>query len=111
VKDRDFLRFLWYDKKGNIIVLRHTRVVFGVSCSPFILSAIIDSHLRKIIGNEGLQENILKLLESFYVDNCVTSVNSLPQLNQFISDTRTMMEKGCFDLRGWEYTGDDTCDN
>jgi len=67
-------------------------------------------HLRKITENEGLQENVLKLLESFYVDNRVTSMISLTQLNQFISDARAVMKKGCFELRKWEYTGDDKCD-
>lgn len=88
VKDRDFLRFLWYSNQGIMVILRHCKVVFGVSCSPFILGAIIVMHLNRIIEtlhNSNMsfaKENIVKLLKSFYVDNCVTSVTSTEQLNK-----------------------------
>ncbi|XP_008205950.1 uncharacterized protein LOC103316068 [Nasonia vitripennis] len=45
--DRDFLRFLWQDKQGNQVIFRHCRVVFGVTSSPFILSAVLFMHLEK----------------------------------------------------------------
>ncbi|XP_046145659.1 uncharacterized protein LOC123988944 [Osmia bicornis bicornis] len=114
-KDRDFLRFLWVDKEGKTVIIRHCRVVFGVSCSPFILGAVINMHLEKIIksienGSDVLldRENIVKLSRSYYVDNCVTSLNSIDHLNKFIADSRKAMELANFDLRGWEYNGDDT---
>lgn len=47
-KDRDALRFLWYNKLGNIVTYQHVRVVFGVSCSPFLLSAVINHHFETI---------------------------------------------------------------
>ena len=47
-EDRDFLRFLWVkDLKSDVpevTVLRFTRVVFGVSSSPFLLNATIKHH-------------------------------------------------------------------
>lgn len=34
-KDRNYLRFLWWnDNHSRINIFRHTRVVFGLSCSP-----------------------------------------------------------------------------
>lgn len=111
--DRDFLRFLWVNEKDDIVVLRHCRVVFGVSSSPFILGVVINMHLNNIIKSleNGLNEkfsinNIRKLAESFYVDNCVTSVNSFEQLHGFISDAKAVMQLASFDLRGWEHSGD-----
>ena len=108
--DRDFLRFLWYEK-GQMKVYRHTRVVFGVTCSPFLLGAVIAYHLHKILRdneNDKLSKYsdavILKLMKSFYVDNCVTSVNSNEELNQFIHEASTLMSEAKFDLRGWEHT-------
>ncbi|XP_043496428.1 uncharacterized protein LOC122520404 [Polistes fuscatus] len=110
--DRDFLRFLWYDGSGNIMILRHRRVVFVVSSSPFILGAIIHKHLNDLIHQTGSHKFttsiILQLLQSFYVDNSVTSVNTRDQLIQFMTESTAMMKLASFDLRGWEYNGDKT---
>jgi hypothetical protein len=50
-KDRDFTRFLWYrvsqDDKGNhyttneVVTYQFTRLPFGLTCSPFLLSATV----------------------------------------------------------------------
>ena len=49
-RDRDALRFLWLDSimeaHPKTIALRFTRVVFGVSSSPFLLNAMIRHHLE-----------------------------------------------------------------
>lgn len=41
--DRDFQRFLWWRDadKHDISVLRHQHVMFGLTCSPYILNAVI----------------------------------------------------------------------
>ncbi len=48
---RDALRFMWIDdprkEDPKLIVLRFTRVVFGVSSSPFLLNAMIEQHMNK----------------------------------------------------------------
>ena len=117
--DRDYLRFLWYDAEGKLITYRHRRVVFGVCSSPFILGATINLHLnnylKSIEADDSVEKsnyvNVLKLKHSFYVDNCVTSVNNLKDLYSFMHDAKTVMELGLFDLRGWEYTNDDNSQN
>ncbi|XP_011883884.1 PREDICTED: uncharacterized protein LOC105571027, partial [Vollenhovia emeryi] len=111
-RDRDFLRFLWYDAGGNIIVFRHCRVVFGVTSSPFILSAILNFHLNNYAKSDNdVSINSKRLLESFYVDNSVTSVNTREDLNNFILDAKRLMNMAGFDLRGWEYSDDNSQDN
>ena len=49
--DRDALRFLWVDDihspTPKIIPLRFTRVVFGVSSSPFLLNATVRHHIKR----------------------------------------------------------------
>lgn len=50
-KDRDVLRFMWVDditkEELEIIALSFTRVVFGVSSSPFLLNATIQHNLKQ----------------------------------------------------------------
>ncbi|GFX09225.1 CCHC-type domain-containing protein [Trichonephila clavipes] len=102
-KDRDFVRFLWYDNEGNIRTYRHSRVDFGVTSSPFLLMAVINYHLLKESVKERYSKEFLKKLQdSFYVDNCVTSVQNNAELRIFIECATNVMKEGMFDLRGWE---------
>ncbi|GFS57548.1 putative pro-pol polyprotein [Trichonephila clavipes] len=102
-KDRDFVRFLWYDNEGNIQTYRHSRVAFGVTSSPFFLMAVINYHLLKESVKERYSEEFLKKLQdSFYVDNCVTSVQNNAELRIFVESATNVMKEGMFDLRGWE---------
>ncbi|RVE43222.1 hypothetical protein evm_012139 [Chilo suppressalis] len=41
------------------------------------------------------------LMKSFYVDNCVTSVDCAEDMQRFISEAKDIMQKGQFDLRCW----------
>ncbi|GFU42745.1 integrase catalytic domain-containing protein [Trichonephila clavipes] len=102
-KDRDFVRFLWYDNEGNTRTYRHARVAFGVTSSPFLLMAVINYHLLKESVKERYSEEFLKKLQdSFYVDNCVTSVQKNAELRIFFESATNVMKEGMFDLRGWE---------
>ncbi|GFV98103.1 transposable element Tcb2 transposase [Trichonephila clavipes] len=42
--DRDVLHFIWWREgdSHNTVYYRHCRVVFGISCSPFLLAAILN---------------------------------------------------------------------
>jgi hypothetical protein len=52
-EDRDVLRFLWFDDITKddpqimIMIFRFTRVVFGVTASPFLLNGTIKHHIEK----------------------------------------------------------------
>ncbi|KAJ8914911.1 hypothetical protein NQ315_016065 [Exocentrus adspersus] len=106
-EERSFLRFLWYDVDKNLKVFQHKRVVFGVTCSPFLLAVVIEYHLDKIMNNPENTYNkdmVLKLKKGFYVDNCVTSVSSEEELHQFMKEATDIMLEGKFYLRSWEYS-------
>lgn len=83
-----------------MIVYRHCRVVFGVSCSPFLLAATLAHHLEK--APDHLKELAKKLKDSMYVDNCVASVDSIEELENFRSESRKLLASAKFDLRGWQ---------
>ena len=48
---RDLLRFIWFDdvfkSHPELISLRFTRVLFGLTCSPFLLNRTVKSNLLK----------------------------------------------------------------
>ncbi|KFM76184.1 hypothetical protein X975_18690, partial [Stegodyphus mimosarum] len=44
------------------------------------------------------------LKESFYVDNCITSVPDEETLSQFIKESKEILDSASFDLRRWEHT-------
>ncbi|GFS41005.1 uncharacterized protein TNIN_120311 [Trichonephila inaurata madagascariensis] len=77
-----------------------TKEVFGISSSPFLLGATIEFHLNN--APPHLQETSFKLKNSFYVDNCILSVNSVEECSKFISESQGLMSTAEFNLRGWE---------
>ncbi|GBN91174.1 hypothetical protein AVEN_204151-1 [Araneus ventricosus] len=44
----------------------------------------------------------MKLKDSFYVDNCVASVDSVSELENFRTETQRILKTARFDLRGWK---------
>ncbi|GFY26471.1 uncharacterized protein TNCV_2878031 [Trichonephila clavipes] len=103
-KDQDFLKFLWWEdyKKKKFEIFRHCRLVFGLTCSPFILAAVLNYHLEET--KKYFPDTSEKLKNSFYVDNCVTSVCGAEELSHFIQEAKQLLAMACFDLRGWEHT-------
>lgn len=53
-EDRDFLRFLWWKNRDcqEIRMFRHTRVVFGVKSSPFLLEAVLEYHINRFADSD-----------------------------------------------------------
>ena len=53
---RDYLRFLWVDDiltdNPQLVIMRFTRVVFGVNSSPFLLNGTIRHHLNSYIDKD-----------------------------------------------------------
>lgn len=77
--DRDVLRFLWWDAQRKVEIYRHRRVVFGVSSSPFLLGATIELHIKQNLNvTNSINRKLVceKLAKSFYVNDCVTSIDS-----------------------------------
>ena len=74
---RDFLRFVWFDgvfkSHPELISLRFTRVLFGLTCSPFLLDGTIKSHLPKYTQLTDIKKFVEKLFHSRYVDDSVNS--------------------------------------
>ena len=70
---RNFLRFMWFDDvfkiHSELISLRFTRVLFGLTCSPFLLNGTIKSNLLKYTQFADIKKFVEKLLHNLYVDD------------------------------------------
>ncbi len=104
-EDRKYLRFLWWESgaQTNIQIYQHNRVVFGVNCSPFLLSAVISYHLDQF--RQIHPEIIGRIENSIYVDNLVMAVDNLQQYEEVKAIATETMEKACMELRDWEHSG------
>ncbi|GFX03241.1 integrase catalytic domain-containing protein [Trichonephila clavipes] len=102
--DMNFLRFLWWEggNSEKAVIYRHRRVVFGVSCSPFLLAAVLNHHFKQ--APEHLEKAAEKLIDSMFVDNCVASVDSSEELESFQRDSTELLALGKFDLHGWRHS-------
>ncbi|CAH2095423.1 unnamed protein product [Euphydryas editha] len=100
-QDRHFLRFLWWtdDSQTGLLTYQHCRVVFGLTCSPFLLSATILHHLENVSSEDIKIAQHLQ--NSFYVDNCVTSLDTGAEVRDFITKAKLIMKRAKFDLRQW----------
>ena len=99
--DRDVLRFLWYDDvqsgEPKIIVLRFTRVVFGVSSSPFLLNATVQHHLEKF--SSVYPDLVSRILRSLYVDDLVCGASNEDGAHELFETAKGMLKSGSFNLR------------
>ncbi len=100
-RDRDVLRFLWVDDitkdPPEIRALRFTRVVFGVSSSPFLLNATIKYHLEQHMESDP--DIVQHLLHSMYVDDVVTGARSEDEGFHLYARSKKIFSRGGFNLR------------
>ena len=103
-KNRDFLRFLWYESVNSesdakLIVYRFLRVVFGVKSSPFLLNGTIRHHLSKYLSCD--QQFVEKLLEDLYVDDVTLGTKTIKQGKEFYKKSKLILSKASSNLRKW----------
>ena len=100
-QDRDVLRFLWVDNVDdhlpNIVPMRFTRVVFGVSSSPFLLNATINHHLLTYQNSHPALVDTLS--RSIYVDDVTYGADSDDAAYELHTVSRKIFAEGGFNLR------------
>uniref|UniRef100_A0A1Y1L353 Reverse transcriptase/retrotransposon-derived protein RNase H-like domain-containing protein n=1 Tax=Photinus pyralis TaxID=7054 RepID=A0A1Y1L353_PHOPY len=97
-KDRDALRFLWYDTSGNITGYRFQRVPFGLTSSSFHLTATTQHELN---------ETVTLLKKGFYADDLAVSMYNIKDAKKFQIEAQQIMELAKFQLNSWATTGDE----
>ena len=100
-EDRDVLRFLWVDdiqkEVSQVVTLRFKRVIFGVSCSPFLLNATIYHHLLQYQPEDP--PFVHKFLRSIYVDDLVSGASTTDEAFHLYSKSKACLKEGGFNLR------------
>ena len=95
------LRFLWVDDIDNpspeIVVPRFTRVVFGVSSSPFLLNTTIKHHIERY--KEADPEFVEKFLRFIYVDDLSSGAPESNKGYELYLKSKLRLAEGGFNLR------------
>ena len=100
-EDRNALRFLWVDdiaaQLPRLAVMRFTRVVFGVSASPFLLNATIRKHV------EGYRDRDHSFVEKFnrsiYVDDLIFGGKTEAEAFELYEKSKQCLSQAGFILR------------
>ena len=99
-EDRDVLRFLWVRdptaEQPEPIELLFTRVVFGVSASPFLLNATIQHHLEHSKADPA---TLKRLSRAFYVDDIVTGAKDENEAHTLYQTAKDVLREVGFHLR------------
>lgn len=70
-----------------------------------MLAAVLKFHFQQFSQSIKKDSSFLKSLEilkqSFYVDNCLTSLDSALEVTNFIDDAKLILKDAQFELRGW----------
>ncbi|XP_068225252.1 uncharacterized protein [Palaemon carinicauda] len=97
---RDFTRFLWledpFDENSRVKTYRFRSVLFGATCSPFLLQMTLQYHFQR---SHSPYSGVL--LSSFYVDNFQHNADNEQQLVELYDVANVEMSKAGMYLRQW----------
>ena len=99
--ERDALRFHWIVdiQSREEETLRFTRVLFGLSPSPFLLNGVIQQHLES--WQTRLPESAKEALRSLYVDDFISGAPTVSKAKQLKRETTEIFADAKFELHKW----------
>ena len=84
---RDFRQFILFDhvlrNNPSCVLLRFAKVVFGLTCSPFLLNGTLKVQLERFIKIESYSKFIQQLLLNLHVDDLSISFNNVQDSFKF----------------------------
>ncbi|XP_070573730.1 uncharacterized protein [Ptychodera flava] len=108
--ERQYTKFLWLsdirDPESPFDVYQFKSVLFGAACSPFMLNAVIKTHLESnasIPTADDLKHNI-------YVDNVIDGAKSDEKAVSYYNDANHLMQSCGFKLRSWTSNSERLCE-
>ena len=99
--ERDALRFHWLVDLGSteVVTLRFTRALFGLSPSPFLLNGVIKQHLE--LWRDQLPDVVDEVSKSMYVDDFISGSPTVTDAKKLKSETSRIFNDAQFDLHKW----------
>lgn len=101
-QDRPYVKWLWLsdptDPQSPLQEFQFRSVLFGATCSPFLLNAVIKVHLDSW-SNCALVDQYLR--HDLYVDNLISSIPSGYAMDEFYHQNNEIFQKAGFCLRSW----------
>nr|XP_055033861.1 uncharacterized protein LOC129422150 [Misgurnus anguillicaudatus] len=100
-EDRPLLRFLWRNmQRSNPPDIYEWQVLpFGTVCSPCCATYALQRHVHD--HQEGYEDILNSILQSFYVDNCLESFPNVQAAKSQLDRMRSLLMSGGFEIRQW----------
>ena len=89
---------MFFSDQPKILRNRFARVIFGVTCSPFLLNAAIRKHAKNY---EFDIDFVNKILDSFYVDDFTGGESDFYEALDLFKKLKLRFLDGHFHLRKW----------
>ena len=103
---REFLRFTWFDDAfkslPKLISLRFTRVLFGLTCSPFLLNGTIKSHLHKYTQFTDIKKFVEKLIKRIVLKISSTFFDPLGIIIPITILAKVLYKDICLEKYSWD---------
>ena len=100
---RDFVQSLWFkdinETPRKVTSLRFTRVVFGLTSSPFLLNGTIKIHVSKYLPVPHYTDVVKKLILNLYVDDSTNSFDTVETAMEFYKKAKSCLKEASLDLR------------
>ncbi|XP_064621909.1 uncharacterized protein LOC135484415 [Lineus longissimus] len=104
-EDRCFTKFLWLsdpsDPESDFHTYQFEAVLFGTVSSPFILQAVLHTHLDAATSSRIAAD----VKNNIYVDNVVTGVATTDTAMEYYNTANAIMSDCGFKLRAWTSNG------
>ena len=99
-EERDSLRFHWRPTEhSQPEILRFTRALFGLTCSPFLLAAVVDQHLRSWKVKEP--RKVAEIRRSLYVDDLISGKPTVASAMELKKTAIKIFDDKTFTLHKW----------
>ena len=109
-EERDSLRFFWKPTEHSLTeTLRFTRALFGLTCLPFPLAAVVEHHLDSWEAREP--ELVADIRRSLYVDDLLSGKPTVASAMELKEGAIKIFEDAKFTLHKWHSNEPELEDN